>query len=655
MKLVIKTHKAFTIIEVLFVVVIIAILAVIVFVAINPPKHFAQTRNAQRYSDINAILNAVSQYSVDNQGTFPSGVDTSLKMIGTSATGCNVACGQSLPIASIDTNSGIVRYANAYSLQDSIANELTDIPVIVDSYVFPKKVLPGDTMTIEASITDSLGVSEVKADMGGIEVISLSLVSGTSQDGVWQAKWNVHDTQNKGYITKLTVTSLDGENTSTNIAWSDPVSGGWVSPNSVQTPGGQWTQSTNSIDGNAITYATNTYGGTGWGQYIYFTANTPILSNRLRINADYQTAQVSNVQIDVLKDGIWTNVFLGGDEATWNAKFVEITYPTGNVTQARFRYNYSAGGYYYWLYEFQFYQTSPTIVAPTVITEDAELIQDVYATVHGTVVDDGGEPNAYRFEYGLTSGYGSVTAWQNGAVSGDTISTFINGLQPSTSYHFRFVSQNSIGTVYGDDKIFQTQVPALGNFSPLGFSDPSNTWLNGINAIDGNPATYAGNFHAINATQWSSYLYFSQDPRYTNRISFKARGLSEVDQAEVDILVNGTWINVFSGSFAGMQTVNIDYAQQLVTQVRIRFHATAANNGFYWQLYELSVQKSSENSAESCLDLASLAPKYIEGIPFDPQKGSSEKTYYSIKQVSTHRVVVYSCYPELLENISVER
>src|SRR4030042_864409 len=65
-----KGQKGFTLIEILVVIGIIAILAAVVLIAINPAKQFAQARNSQRTSNVNAILNAIGQRMTDNKGVF---------------------------------------------------------------------------------------------------------------------------------------------------------------------------------------------------------------------------------------------------------------------------------------------------------------------------------------------------------------------------------------------------------------------------------------------------------------------------------------------------------------------------------------------------------------------------------------------------------
>ena len=74
--LALSSSKGFTLIEILVVIGIIAILAAVVLIAINPARQFAQARDSQRVSNLNAILNAVGQRIADHKGLFRESTET---------------------------------------------------------------------------------------------------------------------------------------------------------------------------------------------------------------------------------------------------------------------------------------------------------------------------------------------------------------------------------------------------------------------------------------------------------------------------------------------------------------------------------------------------------------------------------------------------
>jgi hypothetical protein len=97
------------------------------------------------------------------------------------------------------------------------------------------------------------------------------------------------------------------------------------------------------------------------------------------------------------------------------------------------------------------------------MTGSSSGVSATAATLNGTV-NPQGSATSYHFEYGTSSTYGSSTASQS-AGSGTTdaaVSAGLTGLTPGTTYHFRIVATNAVGTSVGVDKTFTTPTPQGG-------------------------------------------------------------------------------------------------------------------------------------------------------------------------------------------------
>lgn len=99
---------------------------------------------------------------------------------------------------------------------------------------------------------------------------------------------------------------------------------------------------------------------------------------------------------------------------------------------------------------------------PTVTTDAATNISTNSATLNGKV-NANYLSTTVKFQYGPDQNYGSEVPLTLISVTGSTpvpVSAELTNLSPNSIYHFRVVATNELGTTYGSDRTFTTQLPA---------------------------------------------------------------------------------------------------------------------------------------------------------------------------------------------------
>ena len=97
-------------------------------------------------------------------------------------------------------------------------------------------------------------------------------------------------------------------------------------------------------------------------------------------------------------------------------------------------------------------------IGAEVATLYATQIGGTRATINGSI-NPAGYSTAISFEYGTTIAYGNMIAASSSPVGGNNtvfVSAQLTGLTTSTTYHYRIVAVNELGSMYGVDSMFTT-------------------------------------------------------------------------------------------------------------------------------------------------------------------------------------------------------
>ena len=151
--------------------------------------------------------------------------------------------------------------------------------------------------------------------------------------------------------------------------------------------------------------------------------------------------------------------------------------------------------------------TTP-IIAPSATTDPASSNPGKTAILNASVNPNGAETSVY-FQWGTDTSYGNTTPTQilpTGSAS-VPVAASISGLTLNTSYHYRVVATNSVGTTYGGDVPFTTSSDAA----------PSAV-TNSASNKNGNSATLNGTVNP-NGLETSVYFEWGLTTSYGNTTS----------------------------------------------------------------------------------------------------------------------------------------
>jgi hypothetical protein len=103
------------------------------------------------------------------------------------------------------------------------------------------------------------------------------------------------------------------------------------------------------------------------------------------------------------------------------------------------------------------FTTGSVPVPPSASTSGASTITPTAAQLNGSV-NPNGYATSYHFEYGTTTGYGTLTSTQSAGsgLSAAPVNAGASGFSPATLYHYRLVASSSGGTTNGRDTTFTT-------------------------------------------------------------------------------------------------------------------------------------------------------------------------------------------------------
>ncbi len=177
---------------------------------------------------------------------------------------------------------------------------------------------------------------------------------------------------------------------------------------------------------------------------------------------------------------------------------------------------------------------------PGVSTGGASGVTSAGALLEGAL-STGKIATKYHFEYGETEGYGKSTPEAETSAGSEAVTATVSGLGSTTTYHFRLVATNELGTTYGQDSTFTT----LGSGAPTVVSESSESL---------SPPTTSGEIvkAAINPQGKAVHYHFEYGESETYGLSTAS---AEIPAGEKPVAVSAELVGLHPGSIYHFRVV----------------------------------------------------------------------------------------------------
>jgi hypothetical protein len=524
--------------------------------------------------------------------------------------------------------------------------------------LYPENVHKNDTMFVNVSVPFSLGISSVVVDMGGLEIVVLSLLDNNSYIKLWQAAWVVSDVDSGDYVATITLMNDTNGSFVLEATWSilpdELIDCNNNSDGMMNETNNQVNQSINQSveDENDVEVKTNnsivnsfesdkSNGSTpdivhvNTSEYNRFMDSNETKSFFTNTPAPAPTITETLIdsfhkRVTVASDIHYTNVtaFTTIDNRpndtihlyhVINGSRMEIGFTGFDLD------NDSLVDRIEWTVPHLSEQTYEIVIEITKaehLDKNRIFLADIYDDVQAK---DGrwsepiynGEYVRVTFERALdkdnditivarSTGTSRIEVYAKNSES--LIATFEN-ITGEHRYQIFLTNLGDSQTTFdlrtsGDLVEYEYIVDPTGWVSPTGYADSSGQWTTETRVYDDNTGTFATHTGAVG---WRGFLQLNLSSSiYCDRVRVFSDFGGAVDLVDVDIYNSTSWIDKYNGTIANDAWAELSFsAETNVTKARFRYHYIVNSWNFwlyefdFWQGQPLTVPNGTTLNATS--------------------------------------------------------